>query len=100
MREKIVDFDFSHHKSSENISSLLESHAHHLHPTKSCFKHQQTQVSACTAMPPAGKGSPNMLCPPSMADVASAGTANASELRAWRRRSGMSCEAAHAVFPT
>ncbi|EDV44259.1 uncharacterized protein Dana_GF18892, isoform C [Drosophila ananassae] len=51
MREKIVDFDFSHHKSSENISTLLESHAHHLHPTKSCFKHQQTQV------PPA-KGSP------------------------------------------
>nr|XP_036673237.1 unconventional myosin-Ia isoform X2 [Drosophila suzukii] len=63
MREKIVDFDFSHHKSSENISSLLESHAHHLHPTKSCFKHQQTQVSACTAMPPAAKGSPKYAVP-------------------------------------
>ncbi|XP_022215250.2 unconventional myosin-Ia isoform X1 [Drosophila obscura] len=53
MREKIVDFDFSHHKSSENISTLIESHAasssHHLHPTKSCFKHQQTQAQACTA---------------------------------------------------
>ncbi|XP_030080810.1 unconventional myosin-Ia isoform X1 [Drosophila hydei] len=51
MREKIVDFDFSHHKSSENITMLLESaaaHAH-LHPTKSCFKHQQTQASTCTA---------------------------------------------------
>ncbi|XP_043946951.1 unconventional myosin-Ia isoform X2 [Drosophila biarmipes] len=63
MREKIVDFDFSHHKSSENISSLLESHAHHLHPTKSCFKHQQTQVSACTAMPSAAKGSPKYAVP-------------------------------------
>ncbi|XP_044315135.1 unconventional myosin-Ia isoform X2 [Drosophila rhopaloa] len=63
MREKIVDFDFSHHKSNENISSLLESHAHHLHPTKSCFKHQQTQVSACTAMPPAAKGSPKYAVP-------------------------------------
>ncbi|XP_017047047.1 unconventional myosin-Ia isoform X2 [Drosophila ficusphila] len=63
MREKIVDFDFSHHKSSENISNLLESHAHHLHPTKSCFKHQQTQVSACTAMSPAAKGSPKYAVP-------------------------------------
>ncbi|XP_017113742.1 unconventional myosin-Ia isoform X2 [Drosophila elegans] len=63
MREKIVDFDFSHHKSSENISSLLESNAHHLHPTKSCFKHQQTQVGACTAMPPAAKGSPKYAVP-------------------------------------
>lgn len=65
MREKIVDFDFSHHKSSENISSLLESHAHHLHPTKSCFKHQQTQVGACTATNPAaaGKGSPKYAVP-------------------------------------
>ncbi|KAH8271474.1 hypothetical protein KR018_012392 [Drosophila ironensis] len=51
MREKIVDFDFSHHKSSENISSLLEAQAPHLHPTKSCFKHQQAHL------PPA-KGSP------------------------------------------
>lgn len=63
MREKIVDFDFSHHKSTENISTLLESTATpapapmttptptpgHLHPTKSCFKHQQTQVNTCTA---------------------------------------------------
>ncbi|XP_070143249.1 unconventional myosin-Ia isoform X3 [Drosophila kikkawai] len=57
MREKIVDFDFSHHKSSENISGLLESHAHHLHPTKSCFKHQQTQVGA------AAKGSPKYAVP-------------------------------------
>ncbi|XP_052836898.1 unconventional myosin-Ia isoform X2 [Drosophila gunungcola] len=63
MREKIVDFDFSHHKSSENISSLLESHAHHLHPTKSCFKHQQTQVGACTALPAAAKGSPKYAVP-------------------------------------
>ncbi|KQS52394.1 unconventional myosin-Ia isoform X2 [Drosophila erecta] len=63
MREKIVDFDFSHHKSSENISGLPESHAHHLHPTKSCFKHQQTQVSACTAMPAAAKGSPKYAVP-------------------------------------
>ncbi|XP_044251678.1 unconventional myosin-Ib isoform X1 [Drosophila takahashii] len=57
MREKIVDFDFSHHKSSENITSqLLESQAtHHLHPTKSCFKHQQTQVGA--------KGSPKYAVP-------------------------------------
>ncbi|KAH8388643.1 hypothetical protein KR093_011737 [Drosophila rubida] len=56
MREKIVDFDFSHHKSTENISTLLESTASqsHLHPTKSCFKHQQTQVNnttTCTASP-------------------------------------------------
>nr|NP_001027204.2 myosin 95E, isoform J [Drosophila melanogaster]NP_996279.1 myosin 95E, isoform B [Drosophila melanogaster]AAL91725.1 unconventional myosin 95E isoform II [Drosophila melanogaster]AAS65204.1 myosin 95E, isoform B [Drosophila melanogaster]AAZ52540.2 myosin 95E, isoform J [Drosophila melanogaster] len=63
MREKIVDFDFSHHKSSENISGLPESHAHHMHPTKSCFKHQQTQVSACTAMPAAAKGSPKYAVP-------------------------------------
>ncbi|KRK04595.1 unconventional myosin-Ia isoform X2 [Drosophila yakuba] len=63
MREKIVDFDFSHHKSSENISGLPESHAHHLHPTKSCFKHQQTQVSACTAMPAGVKGSPKYAVP-------------------------------------
>ncbi|XP_039495518.1 unconventional myosin-Ia isoform X2 [Drosophila santomea] len=63
MREKIVDFDFSHHKSSENISGLPESHAHHLHPTKSCFKHQQTQVSACTAMPAGAKGSPKYAVP-------------------------------------
>ncbi|XP_034485399.1 unconventional myosin-Ia isoform X2 [Drosophila innubila] len=65
-REKYVDFDFSHHKSTENISTLLESTATtatptatpmltptpmpgHLHPTKSCFKHQQTQVNSCTA---------------------------------------------------
>lgn len=49
MREKIVDFDFSHHKSTENISTLLESSgAHgHAHPTKSCFKHQQTQANTC-----------------------------------------------------
>ncbi|XP_026843129.1 uncharacterized protein LOC6587597 isoform X3 [Drosophila persimilis] len=55
MREKIVDFDFSHHKSSENISTLIEAHAassHHLHPTKSCFKHQQTQACIATATPP------------------------------------------------
>ncbi|XP_068152516.1 unconventional myosin-Ia isoform X4 [Drosophila tropicalis] len=51
IREKIVDFDFSHHKSSENISILNESHAHHLHPAKSCFKHQQTQANACLATP-------------------------------------------------
>ncbi|XP_033162913.1 unconventional myosin-Ia isoform X2 [Drosophila mauritiana] len=63
MREKIVDFDFSHHKSSDNISGLPESHAHHMHPTKSCFKHQQTQVSACTAMPAAAKGSPKYAVP-------------------------------------
>ncbi|KAH8417672.1 hypothetical protein KR222_004009 [Zaprionus bogoriensis] len=47
MREKIVDFDFSHHKSSENISTLLEASAAshgHLHPAKSCFKHQQLQL--------------------------------------------------------
>ncbi|XP_032593523.1 uncharacterized protein LOC6563486 isoform X3 [Drosophila grimshawi] len=51
MREKIVDFDFSHHKSTENISTLLESAAAlaHLHPAKSCFKHQHTQVNTCTA---------------------------------------------------
>ncbi|XP_030370205.1 unconventional myosin-Ia isoform X2 [Scaptodrosophila lebanonensis] len=52
MREKIVDFDFSHHKSTENITTLLEAAAGlaHVHPTKSCFKHQQTQVSStCTA---------------------------------------------------
>ncbi|XP_043652246.1 unconventional myosin-Ia isoform X2 [Drosophila teissieri] len=63
MREKIVDFDFSHHKSSENISGLPESHAHHLHPTKSCFKHQQTQASAFTAMPAGAKGSPKYAVP-------------------------------------
>ncbi|XP_017084149.1 unconventional myosin-Ib isoform X1 [Drosophila eugracilis] len=63
MREKIVDFDFSHHKSSENISCLLESHAHQLHPTKSCFKHQQTQVSGCTANFPTAKGSPKYAVP-------------------------------------
>ncbi|KAL7727782.1 hypothetical protein ACLKA6_019725 [Drosophila palustris] len=61
MREKYVDFDFSHHKSTENISTLLESTTAatmttttttptHLHPTKSCFRHQQTQVNtSCTA---------------------------------------------------
>lgn len=59
-REKYVDFDFSHHQSTENISTLLESATAtpmltptpmpgHLHPTKSCFKHQQTQVNTCTA---------------------------------------------------
>lgn len=51
MREKIVDFDFSHHKSTENITTLLESSgahsAPHVHPTKSCFKHQQTQGNTC-----------------------------------------------------
>ncbi|XP_017849000.1 unconventional myosin-Ia isoform X1 [Drosophila busckii] len=52
MREKIVEFDFTHHKSTENISTLLETVGGayaHTHPTKSCFKHQQTQVSNCTA---------------------------------------------------
>ncbi|XP_075148090.1 myosin 95E [Haematobia irritans] len=59
MREKMVDFDFSHHKSTENITTLDSStyttapmqcgqigSAFGLtlspHPTKSCFKHQQS----------------------------------------------------------
>lgn len=55
MREKMVDFDFSHHKSTENITTLDSSAFTTAggncssfgltlspHPTKSCFKHQQS----------------------------------------------------------
>ncbi|XP_053945830.1 unconventional myosin-Ib isoform X2 [Anastrepha ludens] len=47
IREKIVDFDFSHHKSTENISFFDGKgnfHAIDKHPSKSCFKHQPTQT--------------------------------------------------------
>ncbi|XP_073815090.1 myosin 95E [Musca autumnalis] len=64
MKEKMVDFDFSHHKSTENISTLdssiyttaMSSHCGQQlstafgitlspHPPKSCFKHNQsTQI--------------------------------------------------------
>ncbi|XP_054725219.1 uncharacterized protein LOC129235415 isoform X1 [Anastrepha obliqua] len=47
IREKIVDFDFSHHKSTENISFFDGKGAFHAidkHPSKSCFKHQPTQT--------------------------------------------------------
>lgn len=70
-REKIVDFDFSHHKSSENIATMDSStyttaaSVHYTqvqatasgitlspHPTKSCFKHHQsTQMPCNTATP-------------------------------------------------
>lgn len=48
MREKIVDFDFSHHKSTENISFIdgkATSRTIDKHPSKSCFKHQPTQTA-------------------------------------------------------
>ncbi|XP_020716294.1 unconventional myosin-Ia isoform X2 [Ceratitis capitata] len=48
MREKIVDFDFSHHKSTENISYVDGKGAFRTidkHPSKSCFKHQPTQTT-------------------------------------------------------
>ncbi|XP_029406672.2 unconventional myosin-Ia isoform X2 [Bactrocera dorsalis] len=48
MREKIVDFDFSHHKSTENISYIdgkVTSRTIEKHPSKSCFKHQPTQTA-------------------------------------------------------
>lgn len=71
VREKMVDFDFSHHKSSENITTIDSSYTtaasiHYSqvqlgtqsgltlspHPTKSCFKHHQsTQVPCNTATP-------------------------------------------------
>lgn len=49
IREKIVDFDFTRHKSTENLSvsqshegsSSSKTFGHtHMHPSKSCFKHQ------------------------------------------------------------
>ncbi|XP_037946319.1 unconventional myosin-Ib [Teleopsis dalmanni] len=62
MREKFVDFDFSHHKSTENISldSLSTTYGYmHLHadkhPAKSCFKHQHSQMP-CTATPSKSPG--------------------------------------------
>lgn len=48
MREKIVDFDFSHHKSTENISFIDGKGTSRFidkHPSKSCFKHQPTQTT-------------------------------------------------------
>ncbi|XP_017471206.1 PREDICTED: uncharacterized protein LOC108362651 isoform X2 [Rhagoletis zephyria] len=48
MREKIVDFDFSHHKSTENISYIDSKGTFRnidKHPSKSCFKHQPTQTA-------------------------------------------------------
>ncbi|KAI8119708.1 Unconventional myosin-Ib [Lucilia cuprina] len=71
VREKMVEFDFSHHKSSENITTIDSSYTtaasvHYSqaqqgtasalnlspHPTKSCFKHHQsTQVPCNTATP-------------------------------------------------
>lgn len=71
VREKVVDFDFSHHKSTENITTIDSSYTtptstHYSqaqqgttsaltlspHPTKSCFKHHQsTQVPCNTATP-------------------------------------------------
>ncbi|XP_055848851.1 unconventional myosin-Ia isoform X2 [Episyrphus balteatus] len=51
IREKVVDFDFSHHKSTENFDELLP-HRHERTsiisttvPTKSCFKHNYNDVS-------------------------------------------------------
>lgn len=72
LREKVVDFDFSHHKSTDNLGSTFDSSystaasIHYsqaqrssasavtlsAHPTKSCFKHHQsTQVPCSTATP-------------------------------------------------
>lgn len=66
IREKMVDFDFSHHKSSENITTIDNSShttaasVHYSqvqgpvsavtlspHPTKSCFKHHQSTQAPC-----------------------------------------------------
>ena len=66
IREKVVDFDFSHHKSSENITTMDNSSyttaasVHYSqvqgtastatlspHPTKSCFKHHQSTQAPC-----------------------------------------------------
>ncbi|XP_065371368.1 unconventional myosin-Ib [Calliphora vicina] len=71
VREKMVDFDFSHHKSTDNITTMDSSYTtaasvHYSqvlqdtasavtlspHPVKSCFKHHQsTQVPCNTATP-------------------------------------------------
>uniref|UniRef100_A0A1A9X1C4 Myosin motor domain-containing protein n=1 Tax=Glossina brevipalpis TaxID=37001 RepID=A0A1A9X1C4_9MUSC len=70
IREKVVDFDFSHHKSTENLqthdtalyTTAAAIHRSHIPiattisgtvgpPSKSCFKHHQTtQVTCSTAM--------------------------------------------------
>lgn len=51
IREKVVDFDFSHHKSTENFEEILP-HRHERTsiisttvPTKSCFKHNYTDTT-------------------------------------------------------
>lgn len=51
MREKVVDFDFSHHKSTENIAEIPPQRHERASivsttiPTKSCFKHNYNDVS-------------------------------------------------------